>query len=141
MTGPNQSHFNTLPANVQAIDGVCLKLRRGAFGGIPSGERFVAELMVREALMNAVVHGSAGRPGAEIRYQIRVLRGGIVIRVEDGGSGFDWRTWRDTEDETPAESGRGLRILRHYADRIQFFGNGSRVELQRKFRERNVNDI
>ena len=131
------------PATPEAVDRLCSEWRTGLLAGLAESERFVAELLVREALMNAVAHGNGrARSGdggcgpAGIHYRIRQVPGGIVIHVNDGGNGFDWRGWRDGDWQPLAESGRGLQIFARYADRVRFFGNGSRVELIRMFRER-----
>jgi serine/threonine-protein kinase RsbW len=137
-----------VPAAPEAVDRLCAELRTSLLPRLPESERFVVELLVREALMNAVAHGSGNacsrndssrqaRPGA-IRYEIRPLPGGIVIRVNDGGRGFDWHGWRDDDISPLAESGRGLKIIHRYSDRVRFFGNGSRVELVRIFPEREL---
>lgn len=134
-----------VPATPEAVDRLCAELRTTLLPRLPESERFIVELLVREALMNAVAHGaghvSSGndsprqtRPVA-IHYEIRPVPGGIVIRVNDGGRGFDWHGWRDDDISPLAESGHGLKIIHRYADRVRFFGNGSRVELVRIFPE------
>ena len=127
-----------IAAEPEAVDRLCFELRSGLLAGLPPGERFIVELLVREALMNAVAHGSgvagSGQEGpSQIHYEVLPVAGGIVIRVKDGGSGFDWRGWRAANYQPLAESGRGVHIFHRYADRVRFFENGSRVELVRMF--------
>jgi anti-sigma regulatory factor (Ser/Thr protein kinase) len=124
-----------LPAANQAVDELCGELRTGLLAKMPRRERFAIELLLREALMNAVVHGARGEVSAEIDCEVCPVAGGIKIRVSDGGPGFDWRTCQEAVPGPLSESGRGMHILRRYASRVEYSGNGNQVELTRMFQE------
>lgn len=124
----------TFPATPAAVDRFCAELRRTVLPELPENERFAVELLAREALMNAVAHGAKYDPRFEITCEIETLDGGVRISVEDQGQGFDWAARPRRLTDSLSESGRGLRILGEYADRLDFFGTGNRVELTRMFR-------
>jgi anti-sigma regulatory factor (Ser/Thr protein kinase) len=132
MTGQKRNGV-TLPATPDAVDRYCADLRRTLLPGLPEAERFAVELLAREALMNAVEHGANYDPAHEISCEIETFAGGVRICVEDGGRGFDWAGPARSSAHPLSEAGRGLRILSEYADRLEFFGNGNRVELTRMF--------
>jgi len=135
MTGLQPGVRRRLPAARDAVDRLCREVRMGLLAGIPPRERFAVELLLREALMNAVVHGAQDQPDAEIDCEVRPVAGGIQIRIQDGGRGFDWRAHRRTVPEPFAERGRGLYILDRYASQVRFSGNGSQVEMTRMFQQ------
>ena len=125
----------TIEADVKAIDAACQELRAALLSGLPEADRFSVELLLREALTNAVFHRSPAARGTGIWYEVAFLPGEIVIRVDDGGEGFEWRDWRPPELPPVEEHGLGLHILHRYASRVRFSGNGSAVELVRTLQE------
>lgn len=130
----------SLPAAVDAVDGFCAGLRGSLLAGIPPGERFAVELLLREALLNAVVHGAKNELDSEVRCVVKRVPGGMKIQVCDSGEGFDWRGWRRRFPVPSAPSGRGLHILYLYASKVRFNRKGNRVELTRTFRKGDGND-
>jgi anti-sigma regulatory factor (Ser/Thr protein kinase) len=96
------------------------------------------ELLLRETLLNAVIHGSRNDPAERVRCLVKRTAGGVRIWVADSGKGFDWRNWQLGEETPVAASGHGLRILHLYAKRIRFNDRGNRLELLREFHEGEV---
>lgn len=133
MTGESAGVRLSIPAEVEAIDRACGELRAGILADLNSADRFAVELLVREALSNAVFHGARQRRSKGIQFEMRRVAGGVVIRVSDGGEGFDWRSGSKSREQPKEEYGRGLEILHRYASRVQFFGNGNEVELTKMF--------
>ena len=97
---------------------------------------FVAELLLREALTNAVLHGSRKRSGLMVRCIVRVNSRRLLIAVKDEGPGFDWRSARQLRAGVSDCSGRGLEIYRNYACRVRFNSPGNAVIMQRFFKNR-----
>ena len=126
----------TLPAKAEAVDGLCARLRRTVLAGLHPRDRFAIELLAREALLNAVLHGT-GNPNDKIRCAVEPVRDGIRIRVYDNGNGFDWKGWRRRRRVFRSESGRGLDIMHVYASKVRFNEKGNRVEMIRTFLEGN----
>jgi len=122
-----------LVTSLEAIDGICSDLREGAFCEIPQSERFPVELMLREALTNAVRHGISGKSDGAVCCEIECLCGGVALRISDTGDGFPWREQLVDAPVPLAESGRGLQIMRLYADTLRYNEAGNRVEIIRMF--------
>jgi anti-anti-sigma factor len=92
MTNVQPGIRRKLPAAPEAVDQLCSELRTGLLAELPQSERFAIELLLREALMNAVVHGARNQRSAEIHCEVRPVEGGMKIQVADGGRGFDCRS-------------------------------------------------
>jgi anti-sigma regulatory factor (Ser/Thr protein kinase) len=123
----------SMPATMPAIDQLCCELRDGLLAELPAGERFALELLLREALTNAVCHGA--NEASEVGCEIEWLENGVVMRISDTGKGFDWRKCMDAAPAPLAESGRGIAILRRYASAVRFNDSGNWVEVVRRFEE------
>ena len=122
-----------LPPTLKAVDTLCAELRQGLLSVVPKQERFAIELLLREALTNAVVHGAKGEPSGEVECQIKLFRRGIMMHVSDTGDGFDWRARLCATAPTHAESGRGIEILRKYSSRLRFNTKGNGVKVTKVF--------
>lgn len=93
---------------------------------------FAVQLLLREALNNAVLHGSAQDPAKQVRLDLHISADALCLAVEDEGPGFDWRSiLANPLAGQTQECGRGLQIYRFYADRVEFNSSGSRVVLTR----------
>jgi len=132
-TCPRAQMKRRLPATLNAVEALCRDLRDSVFAAIPAGECFVVELLLREALTNAVVHGVNQDAARTIECEVETMAGGIILRVRDDGEGFDWRARLNQMPQALAESGRGLEILRRYCARLQFNDAGNGVEMVRTF--------
>ncbi len=92
-----------------------------------NGLAFDMELLAREALLNAVQHGSGADASKMVHAVLSFHEGRLTLVVRDEGCGWNWR---DVSEQPPApesESGRGLFIIRKYAD--EFFYNNPGNEL------------
>jgi len=78
-------------------------------------------MSVREAAVNAVVHGN--RYNAQKRVHLEVWKDaeGLTICISDEGVGFDVRKVPDptAEENLLRESGRGLLLIQAYTDEFQ----------------------
>lgn len=117
-----------LPATLQAAEAFCVEFRRRSEALMDRVSRFAAELLVREALTNAVVHGCRADPGKQVRIVVRLKCGRLLIAVDDDGDGFDWRGARG-RSAALSDSGRGLEILRTYASRVHYNSRGNSVTM------------
>jgi serine/threonine-protein kinase RsbW len=93
---------------------------------------FAVELLAREALNNAVLHGCDGDPDQLVDFEIQFSGKTLCLIIQDAGPGFDWRAImrEDLVDEEKV-NGRGLRIYSRYADRVVFNEPGNCVKLYR----------
>ena len=122
----------TLPASLEAIEQFFTEFRLFC-DCLPRKERFVAELLLREALTNAVLHGCGSNPERSVRCSLRLEDRCLMIVIADDGEGFDWRRTLERRMDTAAASGRGFEILRQYATQVRFNGKGNEVTIQKRF--------
>lgn len=116
--------------DLAAIDRVCVALRRWLTARAGHHETFVAELLGREMLTNAVRHGCTGAPGERVSWHARWRDGELTLTVADQGPGFDPAAhWQRLDDPLPT-SGRGLPLLRQYARELAFDATGNRVTVR-----------
>lgn len=114
-----------IPAVLDSLEPIFLQFRGWCRAVTSTRDSFAAELLLREALTNAVVHGCKCDPGLQVRCALRINPRRILIGILDDGEGFDWRAVR-ARDES-ADCGRGVDILRVYGSRVRFNqkGNGT----------------
>ena len=123
----------SLPASLEALEQFFREFRERCACLADRSDRFAAELLLREAMTNAVLHGCEGDPARQVRCVLRMKPGRLVFRVADDGEGFDWRTAWDLEAAASACSGRGLEIFRKYATRVRFNSKGNAATILRRF--------
>ena len=77
-------------------------------------------LVVSEAFTNAAVHGNRAHPDKDVQISLRVTESEIAADIIDHGEGGV----RLIDDKKPSatldEGGRGVDLIRHYADSSQF---------------------
>ena len=98
-----------------------------------TGPWFKIELLLREALVTGVKHGSHGDPANQICCHLRLRSCRITIAVRDEGDGFDWRAAGRLEIDESRPSGLGIHIYREYATRVRFNNRGNGVTLLKRF--------
>jgi anti-sigma regulatory factor (Ser/Thr protein kinase) len=118
-----------LPATLQAVEEFFVEFQRRSREMLDRVNCFAAELLVREALTNAVVHGCRNDPRKRVRCSLRLTGRRLLIAVEDEGDGFDWRAAAGHPAEIWDCSGRGMEILRIYADHVRYNDRGNVVTM------------
>lgn len=124
-------------AALEQIDGICAEVAAlCAQKNLFTQDRFAIELLLRESLTNAVVHGSEQDPAKIIDCRLQISETEAVIEVYDQGQGFDWHSrlaekFRDEE----SEHGRGLDLYGLYATSMHFNTAGNGVVLRRILRK------
>jgi serine/threonine-protein kinase RsbW len=88
-------------------------------------------IAVTEAVNNAIKHGNKGDSAKNVSLVLSLQEGMIKFRVEDEGIGFDFH---DLPDPTAPENlekpgGRGIFLMKHLADEVDFSQLGKVVEL------------
>jgi len=126
-----------LPATLEALEPYLQEFRARCQCLENRADRFAAELLLREVLTNAVVHGSHGDPHRQVRCAVHLDRWRLSIAVADDGEGFDWQHTGGLGGTELLCSGRGIRILRHYASRVRFNRKGNAVAILKRFGEAN----
>jgi anti-sigma regulatory factor (Ser/Thr protein kinase) len=119
----------TLPATLEALEEFFVEFRRQAQDVLSRADCFAAELLSREALTNAVVHGCHADPRKHVQCVLRLRGRRLTIAVHDEGEGFDWRAAWDRRGGLLASSGRGIEILRKFAIRVRYNEKGNAVTI------------
>jgi len=125
----------TLRPALADIDGVCVIVRNRLKQTAHAADCFTVELLLREALANAVTHGCRDRAGGRVRCEVRFTGASVRILVADDGSGFDWRARLGAEPPELETGGRGLCLYSLYADSVTFNESGNRVALHKRLRD------
>jgi len=93
-----------------------------AKAGFEDDDRHRISMAVREAAVNAVLHGNAYDPGKKMRVSFQNTGGSLVITVADEGRGL-----RESEIPDPLapenllkQSGRGIFLIRSFMDEVRF---------------------
>ncbi|MBN2310765.1 MAG: ATP-binding protein [Candidatus Hydrogenedentes bacterium] len=95
--------------------------------GLPLSPNF--EVVARELLENAVVHGNGNEMSCSVCFSLRVEgEAEILVEVEDEGRGFDYGALDLTIPLNPQRSGkRGLALVNALSERLEFNAKGNRV--------------
>lgn len=90
--------------------------------GVDSDQAYWLVVAVREAVINALLHGNMERADSEIVVEITVSGGQVEICVQDQGEGF-------TPDELPdpvatenlmSQDGRGVYLMQKLMDEVTY---------------------
>jgi anti-sigma regulatory factor (Ser/Thr protein kinase) len=120
------THYS-IPSRLAEVDGVCREVRALLERRGVANRFFAVDLLLREFLNNAILHGNCSDARKRVQVMVRVGRKWIVLRIADEGPGFDWRSMRRVPPDENATSGRGLAIGALYAQRLRFNHAGNQV--------------
>lgn len=92
---------------------------------------FPTEVVIRECLNNAVLHGNCEDPNKRMTLTVRADKGSIHIRVSDEGAGFDWKQYgMGRVPASTAMNGRGLTIVHSLAKEVTFNRRGNEINVE-----------
>jgi serine/threonine-protein kinase RsbW len=127
-TPPKTELFSAaVPANLRALEQFVTDFRLHFTSLLAQQDCFAVELLLREALTNAVVHAPQSSPSGRVHCRLRRKGRRLIIAVRDEGHGFDWRAARSHVAGVYDCSGRGLDIFRSYATRVRFNNRGNAI--------------
>jgi anti-sigma regulatory factor (Ser/Thr protein kinase) len=90
----------------------------------------ILRLCLEELLHNAMEHGNRCDVSKKVYITVKAEPHRATIRVRDEGEGFDTsQPQGGLEEELLSERGRGLKIVRHYADVLRFNREGNEATL------------
>ncbi|MGE4293467.1 MAG: ATP-binding protein, partial [Desulfovibrio sp.] len=123
-----------MSANVVSIDRLCGDMAAFLAAGDLSGLEFDMDLMLREALCNAILHGSGGDAGKQVHVTLSRGPESLTLRVRDEGTGWNWREHDWSPPSPLEEGGRGLYIVRHYSDGLEFNESGNEITIIKRYK-------
>jgi anti-anti-sigma factor len=122
-----------ITACLSNIDLVCSELAAWLNEQGLSAELFPMELLAREALNNAIIHGCAQDPAHHVCCDVQNIENTLRLHFKHDGIGFAWQEHLQKEQiSVDNESGRGIQIYRLYADSLEFNQCGNQVTLVRQ---------
>jgi serine/threonine-protein kinase RsbW len=94
----------------------------GAEAGLDEDERFRLTMAVREAAVNAVLHGNDYDPNKKITASFENDGKSLIISVADEGKGLDPDTLPDplAPENLLRGTGRGIFLIRSFMDEVHF---------------------
>ena len=106
-------------------------------GLIKEEEREKFEICCDEAIKNAIVHGNGENPSRWVLARVFRDGDGWGISVEDQGAGFGEEEIQCKKDPCLVwkEEGRGIQVMEHVMDRVEYFSGGRQLVLSMKMPE------
>jgi serine/threonine-protein kinase RsbW len=89
-------------------------------------------LGLNEALTNSIVHGNKLNVLKNISIEVNCLNKELFIEITDEGEGFLVECLKDPtcSENLKKESGRGIFLIRHFADELDYFEGGRKVRIK-----------
>jgi serine/threonine-protein kinase RsbW len=88
-----------------------------------SGDReklaYDLNLVLTEAMANAIQHANEGNPAKEVHIEISIVEQRLIIRVFDFGQGFDVNQYIEPRHPLD-EHGRGIYLMHTIMDNISY---------------------
>jgi serine/threonine-protein kinase RsbW len=84
-----------------------------------------------EAVNNAIMHGNKANPQKIVDIKVYKREEKLHIVIKDEGEGFDYKNIPDPTSPENIENihGRGVFLMTKLSDKVEFYKNGSIVEL------------
>lgn len=108
-----------LASNLESVDLAEEKaLEIAAQCGVPEEELHRVGIAIREAMVNAVVHGNRYNRKKKVHFHVHANTQAIAITIGDEGGGFNVDALPDpnAEENVLAQSGRGIMLIRAFMD-------------------------
>ena len=93
-----------------------------ADAGLDEDQRFHVTMAVREAAVNAVLHGNEYDPSKQIAVSLENTGASLVFKIADQGRGLDPDTIPDplAAENLLRGTGRGIFLIRSFMDEVHF---------------------
>ncbi len=108
-----------LASTLESVDDAeDLVLKAAEMSGLGEDESQRLGMAVREAVVNAVVHGNRYSSHKKVHLEVVTDADRIVVSVGDQGNGFDIKSVPDplVEERLLEQSGRGILLIRAFVD-------------------------
>jgi serine/threonine-protein kinase RsbW len=106
--------------SVSEVEAAAEKLAEQA--GIEEEERFRVTMAVREAAVNAVLHGNEYDPTKKITVSLENTGSALIFTIADQGRGLDPESLPDplAPENLLRGTGRGIFLIRSFMDEVHF---------------------
>ena len=106
--------------------------RIAAEAGFDDEDVMKISMAVREAAVNAVLHGNAYDPGKKVTLAFERTAQDLVITIRDQGKGLDPNKIPDplASENLLKTSGRGIFIIRSFMDEVQIHPSHMGTEIK-----------
>jgi serine/threonine-protein kinase RsbW len=124
LSDPKKSRLSlTLPSTLESVNSVERTAEEFA-AGAGFGEDTVPNISmaVREAAINAVMHGNSYDPAKSITASFESTSDSLIVRIVDQGPGLDPTNVPDplAPENILRGSGRGIFLIRAFMDEVHF---------------------
>jgi serine/threonine-protein kinase RsbW len=113
---PNQTRYLSLIGKI----GEDLARELDRYAGDKETLAYYINLVLTEAMINAIKHANAGDPEKTVHVSITILEDELTIKVYDEGQGFDINTVPPPNFDELEEGGRGIFIIRSIMDTVYY---------------------
>jgi serine/threonine-protein kinase RsbW len=103
-----------------------------ADAGFPDEDVMKIAMAVREAAVNAVLHGNAYDPDKKVKLEFEQTGRGLVITIRDQGKGIDLSAIPDptAPENLLKTSGRGIFLIRSFMDEVEINPSQAGTEIK-----------
>ena len=125
---PNQTRYLCLIGHIG--ENIALTLRN--YSGDREKLAYDLNLVLTEAMANAIVHANAGDPAKDLHIEISIAEQNLYIKVFDFGPGFDIEQYMEPSNQLD-DHGRGIYLIHTIMDEITYLptGNGHVLEMRK----------
>lgn len=113
---PNQTKYLDLIGSI----GERIAKELDAFSGDREALAYNVNLVLTEAITNAIKHGKFDDPKDTVRIVIHIHQNELIIQVYDHGQGFDLEKVPLPDLDHPKECGLGLYFIRTLMDTVTY---------------------
>jgi len=125
---PNQTRYLCLIGHIGESIARALK----HYAGDKEKLAYDLNLVLTEAMANAIYHANEGDPTKEVHIEITIADRQLAVRVYDHGQGFDIRQFAKPR-QPMEEHGRGIYIIHTVMDEVVYrpTGDGHVLEMKK----------
>ena len=101
---------------------------------VQDGSEVEIEVALREALLNAIIHGNREDPSKHVSLRMRCgADGEVSMAIRDEGAGFDSSSVPDptAPEHRMSTHGRGIYLMRALMDEVSFEEGGTVVHMRK----------
>jgi serine/threonine-protein kinase RsbW len=139
--GPDYKHFvmtelrvsYTLDSTLETVDSAEQTASRiAAESGFDEDQVMQISMAVREAAVNAVLHGNAYDPDKKVKLDFERTSDDLVITIRDQGKGLDLNKIPDplSPENLLKTSGRGIFLIRSFMDEVRISPSQTGTEIK-----------